>query len=132
MTVVESRRITGPTLVLDRPGAVLDVQLEEPDRTRAIAAWRRSARSLLDGVGWNGEQLGVRLFPGGASLGFSAPLDALYAATDMNEWAWDQAVAALRGEPEDDVAQVVEAMRERLARESNPALLRLRDAAPER
>src|SRR5215210_1922498 len=90
--VSESRRLTGPSLMLDRPGAVLDVQLEEPERSRAVSAWRRSARTLLDALGWTGETLAVRIFRGGATVALSAPLDSLYAATDVNELAWDAAM----------------------------------------
>src|SRR5215213_6372172 len=102
MTVLDSRRLTGPTLVLDRPGAVLDIQLEEPELGRAIVAWRRVAQRLLDAVGWTGQVLGVRRFRGGVSLALSAPVDVLYAATELNERAWDAALAETdRGEPID-------------------------------
>src|SRR6476661_4124525 len=94
--IQDSRRLTGAGLVLDRPGAVLDVRLDEPERSRAIAAWQRSARTLLDALGWKGETLAVRTFDGGASVALSAPLDSLYAATDVNELAWETAMAELR------------------------------------
>ena len=38
-----------------------------------------------------------RRLPAGVSLGFTAPIDALYAATEINDWAHDAAVAALAG-----------------------------------
>jgi cyanophycin synthetase len=123
--VQDSRRLTGPGLVLDRPGAVIDVRLEEPDRARAISAWRRSARSLLDALGWAGETLGVRTFDGGASLALSAPLDSLYGATDLNELAWDAAMAELRGEPPVDLQSAVAPIRARVLEEANPRLLAL-------
>src|SRR4051812_31551071 len=111
LSIRDSRRITGLTLVLDRPGAVFDVQLDEPQRSRAIAAWRRTARGLLDALGWDRETLGVRLFQGGASLALSAPVDALYAATEVNEWAWEAAVAELQGEPAANLADAAETLR---------------------
>src|SRR4051812_35882173 len=132
MALLDSRRLTGPTLVLDRPGAVLDVQLDEPDRSRVIEAWGRAARSLLDAVGWTRESTAVRLFDGGASLALSAPIDALYVATEVNEWAWDTAVAELRGEPANQLQATAGRIKARIAGEANPALLALRDAARQR
>ncbi len=52
---------------------------------------------MLDGVGWGDEVTRVRRFPGGASLAISAPIDALYAATEVNEWALAAANAVLAG-----------------------------------
>jgi UDP-N-acetylmuramyl tripeptide synthase len=139
MQILESRRLTGRGLILDRAGAVLDVALGEEEAGRAIGLWRENARRLLDALGWSGEELAVRRFPGGASLAFSAPLDALYAATEVNETAWARTVVqvvdlASAGAPpstpssldgEADVAR----LGERIRAEANPRLLALRAAA---
>ena len=98
-TVTDSRRLTGPSLVLDRPGAVLEIHLDDAAVERAVELWRDAARRLLGEVGWAGESLAVRRFAGGASLALSAPIDALYAAVDLNEAAWDEAAATLAGHP---------------------------------
>ena len=129
MTFLDSRRLTGPGLLLDGPGAILEIQLDDPERSTAIAAWRRAARRMLDAVGWSGETLATRIFAGGASLALSAPADALYAATDLNEWAWAAAVAKLHGGPEPDFAPSAERLRAAIREERCPALLALRDAA---
>src|SRR5215207_8986177 len=68
MQVLDSRRLTGPGLLLDGPGAVLEARLAEPERGRAIAAWRQWARRLLDAVGWPDEKLATRTFADGVSL----------------------------------------------------------------
>jgi cyanophycin synthetase len=151
----ESRRLTGCNLLSDRPGAVLDVYYGDVDGAGAeatIAAWRSQARRLLDAVGWRGEELYVRRFRSGASLALSAPIDALYTATEINEQAWAAAVDTLgttaaagnRGTAAGDpgapiaagdagTAAAFEAAADRLRaaveRERNPALLALRDAA---
>ena len=93
MQVLDSRRLTGPGLLLDGPGAVLEARLAEPERGRAIAAWRQWARRLLDAVGWADETLATRTFAEGATLAVSAPIDALYAATELNERALNAAMA---------------------------------------
>src|SRR4051812_13381500 len=99
MQILESRRLTGRNLLLDRAGAVLDVALGVEDEA-VVELWRERARRLLDRLGWRGETLAVRRFPGGASLAFSAPIDALYAATEVNEAAWAAAAAAFSGTTE--------------------------------
>ena len=91
MKLLDSRRVTGPGLLLDGPGAVLDVALDEPTRDRAIDAWRESAVRMLSAVGLGDAHLQTRHFQGGATLGFTAPPDVLYTATDLNEWAWASA-----------------------------------------
>lgn len=124
MKLLDSRRLTGPNLLWDREGAVLDVSLSPAEAEAAVASWREHIRRLLDAVGWEDEKTAVRRFPGGASLALSAPLDALYAATEVNETAWDAAVAN-RSVPPDVIAD----LRAAIGRERNPPLLALRDAA---
>lgn len=129
MKLLDSRRLTGPNLLLDRAGAVLEVSLAPDEAEAAVAAWRENVRRLLEAVGWEGEEIAVRRFPGGASLAISAPIDSLYAATEVNEWAWVAAEAAVTGGTIRDLAEAAESLRAMIAAEANPALLALRDAA---
>jgi UDP-N-acetylmuramyl tripeptide synthase len=135
MKILDSRRLTGPSLLLDRPGAILDVALEESEVESAVAAWREEAQALLDEVGWRGERLAVRFSSRGAfsaSLALSAPIDALYAATELNEAAWAAAASRLAGAPPFDLPdrqQVITELRAAIAGEANPPLVALRDAA---
>ena len=136
MQILDSRRLTGPGLLLDRAGAVLEVALPEgPAGDAAVTRWREELERLLAALGWAGETIAVRRFPGGASLAFTAPPDALYAATEVNEQAWAAAMAQLTrpdggGPPpfEEGVARLAG----EIARESNPALLALRAEAGRR
>ena len=98
MHIVDSRRLTGPSLLLDRPGVILDVALTGLDPDAALAAWTSEVTRLLDAVGWGGTKLATRVHPGGASLAFVAPIDALYAATEVNEAAWRLTVVSLGGD----------------------------------
>jgi cyanophycin synthetase len=129
MRVLDSRRLTGPNLLLDRAGAVLDLELSDAERDRTLAAWRSAATRLLDAVGWRGQVLAMRSFAGGASVAFTAPADALYAATDLNEAAWALAQAQLEGTPTPDMATTAENLRIAIAAERRPALLALHEAA---
>ncbi len=132
MDVLDSRRLTGSGLLLDRPGAVLDVRLGDQDADQAIAAWEVAARRLLRDVGWADEKLATRRFPGGVSLALTAPVDGLYAATEVNERAWEAAAAELGEGPPPDHAGGVESIRAAIAAEKNPALVALRAAARSR
>lgn len=129
--LLEVRRLTGPNVLMDAPGAVADVRLGPSAAAgdAAVAAWLDHARRILDAVGWGAETMTVRRVPGGASLAISAPIDALYAACDVNAWAWGTAVASLRGEPAPDAGAAAAALRGAIAAEANPALLALRAAA---
>jgi UDP-N-acetylmuramyl tripeptide synthase len=127
--VADSRRLTGPSLLLSRPGAILEVRLDDAVRDRALAAWRAAARRLLDAVGWPDEELATRGFAGGASLALTAPADALFAATDLNEAAWEAAAAEVGGDPAPDAGAVAALLRQAIAGERDPALVALRDAA---
>jgi UDP-N-acetylmuramyl pentapeptide synthase len=129
MTVLDSRRLTGPGLLLDRPGAILDIRLGNRDPDEAIAAWRHAAHRLLRDVGWPDEELAARRFPGGVSLALSAPIDALYAATELNERAWEAAAAQLGEHDPTDYASDLSAILRDIASERNPALVGLRRAA---
>jgi UDP-N-acetylmuramyl tripeptide synthase len=133
MESIDSRRLTGPGLVLDRPGAVIDVKVSDgAEREAAIAAWREAAGRMLAAVGWEREQVIARGFAGGASLAISAPPDSLYSATDLNEWAWSAAMAAMGRLPEPDFGLAAERLRAAIAAERNPALLAIRSAARSR
>jgi cyanophycin synthetase len=129
----DSRRLTGRNLLSDRAGAVLDVSLQagaEAAAERVIAAWRRQARRMLDAVGWRTEDIYVRRFGSGVSLAVSAPIDALYTATEIVDWAWEAAA----GEAEPDAAAcaaAAERLRAAIVREGEPRLIALRAAAVE-
>lgn len=134
----DSRRLTGPNTLLPGAGAVVDVAISDADADRAERAWRARVSEILNAVGWGSASPAVRRFPGGMSLGFGAPIDALYAATEVNEWAWSAAACDLAGiEPgtaESDVEAAADAaarLRGEIAQEVNPDLIRLRDAARE-
>lgn len=130
-TIRDSRRLTGPNLVTDRPGAVLEVELPEPAADELVRYWKEEARLALDAVGWERESLSVRQYPGGASLAMTAPIDTLYAATEVNEWAW--AAATARYHCEDiDHEEVHTRLRALIGEERKPALLTLQAAADQR
>ena len=116
MELLESRRLTGPNLISDRAGAVLQVVSDEA----GIEAWRARAKAILKAVGWGDERTGVRTYRGGADLFMSAPIDALYAACELNEWAWESA---------ESLEEAASRLTRVIGEERNPKLLALRAAA---
>jgi len=129
MTLLDSRRLTGPGLLLDRAGAAIEVAGDGVRLDRAVEAWTREARRMLDRLGWIGETLAVRRYPGGASLALSAPVDVLYAATEVNEWAWDAATAGLDRRAAPDFEKAAKRLAGRIRRERRPRLVAIGVAA---
>src|SRR5690349_23704463 len=129
MRVIDCRRHTGPSLLHDAPGAILDVQLDDGVRDRAIVAWRQAIERLLEQVGWPGQRVATRIFTGGASLAFTAPPDALYAATEVNEAAWAAAWAKVDAQRPEREEIVAARLRQAIADERNPTVMALREGA---
>src|SRR5829696_622228 len=125
LPVVDSRRLTGPSLLLDRPGAVLEARVEPSQVKAAVAVWERAARQLLQAVGWRDEQLASRSFSGGVSLALTAPVDGLYAATELNERAWAVASAELQGEKRPDILKATAALLDDITSQKNSRLAKL-------
>jgi cyanophycin synthetase len=129
MELRDSRRLTGRSLLLEGPGAVIDASTAGADPERVVDAWRRHAREVLEAVGWGDEPAAVAVHPGGVSLAIGAPQDCLYAATEVNEWAWDAAVAELSGDAPLVLDEDLDRLKALIAEERNPRLIALRDAA---
>ena len=132
MALGDVRRLTGPNLFLDRPGAVAEALLQTPEAGMRIALWRREMRALLHAVGWEQEDIVVRPYPGGASLMISAPWDGLFTACDLIEWAWESAAAAFDGNPQPNRDAAAKKLRAQIAQEAHPALITLASAARKR
>jgi cyanophycin synthetase len=65
--------------VLDVPGGSSDAAL--------IAAWHARVERAGARLGWRNRQAVARQHAGGVSLAISAPIDQLFLATEVNEWA---------------------------------------------
>jgi UDP-N-acetylmuramyl tripeptide synthase len=108
MRLLESRRLTGPHLLLDRAGAAAEIALEPGDD---VAALVEAARLVVEGLGWPWRPA-RRDWTGGVSLAFEAPEDQL----DTAAWVFDHLID---GEPTlDGLAAMATA-------ERRPALLAL-------
>lgn len=92
----DSRRLTGCNLYFDDVGAVLETQGAVPDDA-ALQAWDEAVQRACGVLGWPQQARVVRRHVSGASLAFVAPLDQLFSATEVNEWAWCCAYEAQHG-----------------------------------
>ncbi|MDH4107055.1 MAG: Mur ligase family protein [Gammaproteobacteria bacterium] len=126
---IDARRLTGPNLLSDQAGAVMDLRCGEGEERALIERWAATIRPMLDALSWSECETSSRIFSGGVSVAFAAPIDALYAATAANEWAWQVMEAGLRGGVPPDFGQALAAIRAALDGERNPSLLALRDAS---
>lgn len=139
----DSRRLTGANLYFDNPGAALETVSGLVFDTSTLQRWRGNIARARAALGWPEGAVVIREHTSGASLAFEAPLDQLYAATEVNEWALYAALGRRASDAplDDEAAQPRphvahfdddEALRQlaALARaEANPALLALLAAA---
>ncbi|MBP6748974.1 MAG: Mur ligase [Xanthomonadaceae bacterium] len=88
----DSRRLTGPNLYFVHPGAALETLGPRARDADAHAAWAERIRAMCAALAWPEPTIAIRAHRSGASLAFSAPDDRLYAATEVDEWAWCTAV----------------------------------------
>src|SRR5436190_11941954 len=130
MRVLDSRRLTGPSLLLDVPGAILDVALDGIEANEARAAWMAALAPLLSGVGWDSSFVTTRAHAAGVSLAFSAPADGLYAATEVNEAAWAFATRGIEAGGTVTLGrEVLPGLRQAIERERKPWWNGLAEAA---
>jgi UDP-N-acetylmuramyl tripeptide synthase len=125
MEFLDARRLTGPSLLFDVPGTILDVACSAVVAARLFPAWEKHVRRMLSVIGWQDCEFASLELTGGISLGFTAPIDALYAASEINEWAWAVCNAELNGGEAPDFDEAVAATRAAIAEEANPELMRL-------
>lgn len=124
----EVRRLTGPNLLWDEPGAIIDVFIRGGDKLAVINTWQQWMDKILLRVGWQQTHT-YRLYAGGASMALSAPMDSLYTACDFAELAWDCTVAELNKLEPVDVSTRLNTLLAALAEEQNPKLLAIMRAA---
>ncbi len=129
MELTDVRRLTGVNFLMDRCGAAAEAAIADEHVGIAVGLWRRHMRHLLDAVGWPDEEIHARGYPGGASLAISAPLDALYTATDMIEATWEAVVADIGGTGTADLDAMAKEFAQNISDEANPQLLALAQAA---
>jgi len=128
---LDARRLTGPNVLWNKSGAILDVICTPAEADQLIPYCEVQLQRMLDAVGWGDESICHLRLAAGLSIAFSAPIDALYAASAINEWLWACCDAEFGdGEAADFEEKVVE-FKAAIAEEINPPLLALQVAAIE-
>ena len=102
----DSRRLTGANLYFDGPGAALETAPGLEFDARTLRRWCENVARARAALRWPEDAIVVREHATGASLAFEAPLDRLYTATEVGEWAWYAALGLRADEtPVDDEAE---------------------------
>ncbi len=128
----DTRRLTGPGLLWEHPGAVLDVFFDGIAPDALIPVWQKNVRHVLDAVGWLDQSHIERQFDRGANLAISAPMDQLYSAIFVAQIAWHFSAAELLGEEPSDFMSMINDLKSVMQREANPRLIALMDEANKR
>lgn len=127
--LIDSRRLTGRTILLDGPGAVIETQPPPAIRTHLGARWRREVRRFTEFLGWGEVTRVTRWFEPTLHCALEAPIDQLMLATYLAEWAWELALSGLI----DHEVPRRSRIRARLARQRDqaavPELVTFRDRA---
>jgi cyanophycin synthetase len=119
----DSRRLTGPNRWFAGPAVELSALGARAGEPAAWAEWAERVRRAAAFLGWPDPAPLARPDGAGAVLAFAAPEEALFTATEVNEWAWDP-------QPHEVNDAVAFARFAAAARsEVSPPLLRLRRAA---
>jgi len=124
MHLIDGRRLTGPSLLLDLPGAAVELAIEAHDDVQAVRRhFVERVLHLTRKIGALAQltpiDFAIRTHKDGLTLAFPAPIDALEAAVELAQWAvgedaaqnWQVALTAL------------------FAAESNPPLVELQRQA---
>ncbi len=125
----DSRRLTGPNIFGPDAGAVMDVLITGYDHQQVVARWQTELKSLLQPLGWSNLRTFSRNHQAGASLGFTAPIDVLYAATEVNEAAWQRVLNHFTPAPQQPLDKEINRLKRVIAAEANPLLVAIQQAA---
>ena len=148
MELRDSRRLPGANFIWRRPGAVVEVNFAKSEIALVAAmtkSWCAHTRRMLNAIGWSGEETQVRELgipiearndncAHSVAFALSSPLDAMYAATSIAEFAFEAASSELGGTAlsEDAFDEARQRLAQEVADEVNPALLALREEAQAR
>ena len=127
----DCRRLTGPSLVWENTGAILDVLISNKDMDVVLDCWHRQLNELLKKIDWQQHAFTHRRFENGFNFLIAAPLDQLYSATLVLEAAWYFTSCEMLDIEAGQPQAVVDAIQESIDSEANAELLALKQAAEE-
>jgi UDP-N-acetylmuramyl tripeptide synthase len=116
----DSRRLTGPNFFFAPTGALLEAKGPAARNPAAHQRWQHHVETLANALGWSRPVCVARLHNQTTSLALSAPIDQLFTATEVNEWAWETTTAELNpalvvsnafGDVQDDIGDFSTALK---------------------
>lgn len=128
----DSRRITGPGMLWDKRGALVDILVDGFDKAEIVSAWLSEIKRVLSALDWTESETASRIFENGVTLAISAPVDLLYSAVFAVETSWHLAASKLLAQPANNFDELIANLKEVIALEQNPALIELQKAADSR
>ncbi len=133
LSLEDSRRLTGPNLFGDISGAIIDVRIKNIDAVVVTQTWEKHAKQLFERIYWHKQKRLHRLYQDGASLVITAPIDCLYAATEINEAAWQLTCnEMLQIHSEDfhtELIELIQRLKALIEDEKNPKLIAIQQQA---
>src|SRR5210317_2646701 len=133
MEYLDARRLTGPSLIFDGPACILDVACTPDEADTLVPVWANNVGRMLEALDWPSAEFAFVKLQGGISMAFSAPVDQLYAASEINEWAWAASAFELGvSKDEPDFDEALSALKKSAEEEANVELMWLIDEAAER
>lgn len=127
--LLDSRRLTGASMLLPRPGAMLETRLPSDRKRRLMRRWQELLQALYADLGWSGEWIVVRDQGPTQMLAATAPMDALLAATYVLEHALVFALLDPQRPGAEAWSAAVDALDARIVRRTDPRLAALARAA---
>lgn len=129
ITLESSRRVTGPGLLWEKPGAILDVFTSYFDKQEVVDCWTVEIQKVLDAINWKNIHIKTRIFDTGVNLAISASIDLLYSAVFVIETSWHLTASKLFEQSSDDFDALISDLLKVISMEQNPPILELQDAA---
>ncbi len=129
--LLDTRRLPGPGIMWSRPSTIADVQCTEQEAETLLPLWTTEARYVMDILGWDQEHICSHRFCTGIALLFSAPIDALYAATEVNDYIWERCEERIAGRSPIDDPSELERLATLINEEASPKLIALNRASKE-
>ncbi len=120
--LIDTRRLTGRTILLDGPGAVIETRPPPDIAVHLGARWRREARHIARALGWEDVEVASRWFQPTLHLALTAPLDQLMVATHVAEWAWELALHGITEHVSPRRSRIVARMQRRADAAAQPGL----------
>lgn len=133
MEFIDARRLTGPNVIFDGVGSILDIACTPEEADQIVPEWADNVGRMLEALDWPSAEFAFVKLQGGISLAFTAPIDQLYAASEINEWAWAASAFELGASKEEpDFGEALAALQKSASEETNDELMWLISEAADR